>query len=51
MPVTDTLRECHRLRKHLRELQAEIDRGPRLLRGREETLEEERQAVQELGLI
>jgi predicted nucleic acid-binding Zn-ribbon protein len=44
MPVTDTLRECHRLRKHLRELQAEIDRGPRLLRGREETLEEERKA-------
>ena len=26
MPVTDTLRECHRLRKHLRELQAEIDK-------------------------
>jgi predicted nucleic acid-binding Zn-ribbon protein len=44
MPVTDTLRECHRLRKHLRELQAEIDRGPRLLQGREETLEEERKA-------
>jgi predicted nucleic acid-binding Zn-ribbon protein len=43
MPVTDTLRECHRLRKHLRELQAEIDRGPRLLAGREETLEAERQ--------
>jgi predicted nucleic acid-binding Zn-ribbon protein len=46
MPVTDTLRECHRLRKHVRELQAEIDRGPRLMRGREEELEVERQSHQ-----
>jgi predicted nucleic acid-binding Zn-ribbon protein len=43
MSVTATLRECHRLRKHLRELQAEIERGPRLLAGRQETLEAERQ--------
>src|SRR5438093_67895 len=42
MPVTDTLRECHRLRLHLRNIQAEIDRGPRLLAGREETLADER---------
>jgi predicted nucleic acid-binding Zn-ribbon protein len=34
MPVTDTLRECHRLRRHLRDLQAEIDRGPRVLANR-----------------
>jgi predicted nucleic acid-binding Zn-ribbon protein len=44
MAVTDTLRECHRLRRHLRDLQAEIDRGPRVLKGRQETLEEARQA-------
>ncbi len=43
MPVTDTFRECHRLRRHLRELQTEIDRGPRVLKGRQETLEAERQ--------
>jgi uncharacterized protein len=42
--VTPTLRECHRLRKHLRDLQAEIERGPRVLKGRQETLETERQA-------
>jgi predicted nucleic acid-binding Zn-ribbon protein len=42
--VTDTIRECHRLRKHLRELQSEIDRGPRLLKGRQEMLDAERQA-------
>ena len=45
-PVTDALRECHRLRRHLRELQTEIDRGPRVLKGRQETLEAERQAHQ-----
>src|SRR5579863_2879064 len=44
MPLlTDVFRECHRLRKHLRELQAEIDRGPRILKARQETLEAERQ--------
>jgi predicted nucleic acid-binding Zn-ribbon protein len=42
MSVTETLRECHRLRVHIRTLQAEIDRGPRLLAGREETLAEEK---------
>src|SRR5580698_7913456 len=44
MPLlTEIFRECHRLRKHLRELQAEIDRGPRVLKLRQETLESERQ--------
>ncbi len=43
MPVTDTLRECHRLRRHLRDLQAEIDRGPRVLKTRQEALEAARQ--------
>jgi len=43
-PVTDALRECHRLRKHLRELQKEIDLGPRVLRSRQEDLDAERQA-------
>ena len=42
--VTDALRECHRLRKHLRELQKEIDRGPRVLKSRQDDLEAERQA-------
>ncbi|MCI0704931.1 MAG: hypothetical protein L0241_28050 [Planctomycetia bacterium] len=42
--VTSALRECHRLRVHLRELQAEIDRGPRVRKGREEALEAERKA-------
>jgi predicted nucleic acid-binding Zn-ribbon protein len=41
--VADTLRECHRLRTHLRDLQAEIDRGPRVLKARETALERERQ--------
>src|SRR5581483_6026294 len=45
MPViTDALRECHRLRRHLKALQEEIDRGPRVLKIRQETLEAERQA-------
>ena len=44
MPAaTDTLRECHRLRRHLRDLQAEIDRGPRVLKARQDALEAERQ--------
>lgn len=44
MPLlTDIFRECHRLRKHIRDLQAEIDRGPRVLKARQETLEGERQ--------
>jgi predicted nucleic acid-binding Zn-ribbon protein len=44
MPLlTDIFRECHRLRKHIRELQTEIDRGPRILKARQEALEAERQ--------
>jgi predicted nucleic acid-binding Zn-ribbon protein len=41
--VTDVFREAHRLRKHLRELQKEIDLGPRVLRSRQDELEAERQ--------
>ncbi|MBA4188607.1 MAG: hypothetical protein C0467_11455 [Planctomycetaceae bacterium] len=44
LAITDALRECHRLRRHLRDLQAEIDRGPRVLQGQQETLEAARQA-------
>ena len=40
-------RECHRLRRHLRDLQTEIDRGPRVLKGRQETLDAERQVHKE----
>jgi predicted nucleic acid-binding Zn-ribbon protein len=43
MSVTDVLRECHRLRKHIRELQKEIDLGPRVLKDRQDDLETERQ--------
>jgi predicted nucleic acid-binding Zn-ribbon protein len=43
-PVTEVFREAHRLRKHLRELQKEIDLGPRVLKSRRDELEEERQA-------
>jgi predicted nucleic acid-binding Zn-ribbon protein len=42
--VTNTIRECHRLRSHLRDLQAEIDRGPRVLKARRARLDAERQA-------
>jgi len=43
-PVTEVFREAHRLRRHLRELQKEIELGPRVLKSRQEELEEERQA-------
>ena len=39
--VTDTLRECHRLRKHLKALQEEIDRGPRVLKAQQARLDAE----------
>jgi predicted nucleic acid-binding Zn-ribbon protein len=42
--ITDALRECHRLRKHLKAIQEEIDRGPRVLKIRQETLAAARQA-------
>ncbi len=42
--VTDTLRECHRLRKHLKTLQEEIDRGPRVLKAQQARLAAEEQA-------
>lgn len=45
--VTDVFREAHRLRKHLRELQKEIDLGPRVLRSRQDDLEAERQEHKE----
>ncbi len=44
MSVTATLRECHRLRKHLKTLQEEIDRGPRVLKVQQTRLANEEQA-------
>ena len=44
MPVADTLRECHRLRKHIKALQDEIDRGPRVLKAIQKLLDQEQQA-------
>ena len=41
--VPATLRECHRLRTHLRDLQAEIDRGPRVMQTWRDDLETARQ--------
>lgn len=42
MTVADTLRECHRLRKHIKNLTEEIDRGPRVMKSIDNQLEEER---------
>jgi predicted nucleic acid-binding Zn-ribbon protein len=44
VPVSPILRDCHRLRKHLRDLQNEIDRGPRVLTIRQKQLAAEEQA-------
>lgn len=44
MSLISALRECHRLRSHLRDLQAEIDRGPRVLKENQDELEAERAA-------
>ena len=42
--VPPTLRECHRLRRHLRDLQAEIERGPRVLKAQQAKLAAAEQA-------
>ncbi|GIW85097.1 MAG: hypothetical protein KatS3mg107_0757 [Gemmataceae bacterium] len=44
--ITDIIRECHRLRSHIHYLQQEIDRGPRVLKSRQEELEQERRAYE-----
>jgi predicted nucleic acid-binding Zn-ribbon protein len=44
MLVTSVLRECHRLRVHLRNLKAEIDAGPRVLAEHQEELDAARAA-------
>jgi predicted nucleic acid-binding Zn-ribbon protein len=44
MSISATLRECHRLRKHLKALQEEIDRGPRVLKAQQARLAQEQQA-------
>jgi len=38
LSVSNLLRECHRLRRHLRELQSELDLGPRVLKIQQQTL-------------
>jgi uncharacterized protein len=43
-PTPTLLRECHRLRKHLRDLKDEIDRGPRVLKIQQQKLANEEQA-------
>ncbi|MCZ2344067.1 MAG: hypothetical protein LC104_20080 [Bacteroidales bacterium] len=42
--IPSTLKELHRLRRHLRNLQEEIDRGPRVLKIRQQNLNTEEQA-------
>jgi predicted nucleic acid-binding Zn-ribbon protein len=37
--ISATLREAHRLRRHIRELQAEIDRGPRVRKAQQAKLD------------
>jgi predicted nucleic acid-binding Zn-ribbon protein len=44
IPVPPILRVCHRLRRHLRDLQAEIDRGPVVLKAQQKRLTAEEQA-------
>lgn len=44
--ITDIIRECHRLRSHIHHLQQEIERGPRVLKSRQEELQQERQAYE-----
>ena len=42
--VTDILRQSHRLRKHLRELQSEVDLGPRVMKAQQARLSAEEAA-------
>ncbi len=46
-PVTPILRSCHRLRKFLRDLQSEIDLGPRVLKLKQTWLAQEEAANKE----
>ncbi|HUR55363.1 MAG TPA: C4-type zinc ribbon domain-containing protein [Gemmataceae bacterium] len=45
--LSTALRECHRLRKHLKALQEEIDRGPRVLKLQQAALAREEQTHKE----
>src|SRR5919202_130820 len=41
------LRELHRLRRHARDLQAEIDRGPRALKAQQDKVARQEEALRE----
>jgi predicted nucleic acid-binding Zn-ribbon protein len=43
-PASPILKELHRLRRHLRDLQSEIDLGPRVMKLQQQKLEAEQQA-------
>ncbi|MCS7020301.1 MAG: hypothetical protein NZU63_00570 [Gemmataceae bacterium] len=45
--LTDIIRQAHRLRSHIQRLQEEIERGPRVLKSRQEELEQARRHHQE----
>ena len=42
--IAQTLKELHRIRKHLRDLKSEIDLGPRVMQIQQQTLDAEKQA-------
>ena len=44
-PLHQLFRELHRLRKHVRDLQAEIDRGPRVLKAHQQKIAGQEQAL------
>lgn len=46
-PVPPLLKELHRLRRHLRELQSEIDLGPRVMKAQQQKLDAEKHAHQD----
>lgn len=47
MSIPQTLKELHRLRRHLRELQAEIDLGPRVQKARQTKLDADKKSHQD----
>jgi uncharacterized protein len=44
--IPDILREEHRLRRHIRDLQAEIDRGPRVTKAHQDKVDRQQKALQ-----
>jgi predicted nucleic acid-binding Zn-ribbon protein len=47
--ITHIIQQCHRLRSHIQRLQEEIDRGPRVLKSRQEELDNARRVYEQHG--